>query len=70
MSTLSTKSRKSLPKDQFALPGGKYPVEDKAHAANAIARATQQYEAGKLSAADRAKVNSKANNVLAEKKKR
>jgi hypothetical protein len=70
MSTLSTKTRKSLPKGQFALPDGKYPVEDKAHAANAKARATQQYEAGKLSAADRAKVNSKANNVLAEKKKR
>jgi hypothetical protein len=70
MSTLSTKSRKSLSKDRFALPGGKYPVEDKSHAANAKARATQQYEAGKLSAADRAKVNSKANNVLAEKKKR
>lgn len=69
MSTLTTKTRKSLPKKDFALPGGKYPVEDKTHAANAKARATQQYNAGKLSAADRNKVDSKANAVLSRKKK-
>ncbi len=68
MPTLTTKGRKALPKKDFALPGGKYPVEDKAHAANAKARATQQYEAGNLSAADRAKVNRKANAVLGKKK--
>jgi len=69
MSTLTTKTRKSLPKKDFALPGGKYPVEDKAHAANAKARATQQYNAGKLSEADRNKVDTKADAVLSRKKK-
>ncbi len=68
MSKLRTRTRKSLPENDFALPGGKYPVEDKAHAANAKARATQQYKAGKLSAADRAKVDRKAAAVLGQKK--
>lgn len=69
MSTLTTKARKSLAKKDFALAGGKYPVEDKAHAANAKARATQQYNAGKLSASDRAKVDRKANAVLDGKRR-
>jgi hypothetical protein len=33
MAKLRTRTRKSLPENEFALPGGKYPVEDKAHAA-------------------------------------
>ena len=69
MAKLRTRTRKSLPENEFALPGGKYPVEDKAHAANAEARATQQYKAGKLSAADRAKVDRKAAAVLEGQKK-
>ena len=35
---LSYQERKRLPKSDFALPGRKYPIEDKAHARNAIAR--------------------------------
>ena len=35
---LSYQERKRLPKGDFALPGRKYPIEDKAHARNAIAR--------------------------------
>ena len=36
---LSTKQRKKLSKKEFALPGKrKYPVPDKAHARNALAR--------------------------------
>jgi hypothetical protein len=69
MAKLRTRTRKSLPENEFALPGGKYPVEDKAHAANAKARATQQYKAGKLSAADRARVDRKAAAVLEGQKK-
>lgn len=44
MAKLSYKQRKSMPKKDFALPskrkGGKggYPIEDKAHARNALAR--------------------------------
>jgi hypothetical protein len=39
---LSTKERKKLPKKVFALPGKrKYPIPDKAHARNALARVAQ-----------------------------
>lgn len=40
---LSTKERKKLSKDSFALPGKrKYPIPDKAHARNALARVAQK----------------------------
>lgn len=65
MSKLKTEEREDLPKSKFALPEErKYPVEDKAHARNAKARAAQQEKAGNLSAADRKKVDAKANKVL------
>jgi len=39
---LTTKARKALPKTSFALPGKRaYPIEDKAHARNALARVSQ-----------------------------
>ena len=46
MTKLTTRARKKLPKLAFALPGGRYPVEDKAHARDAKARAAQQRNAG------------------------
>ncbi len=64
MAKLSTDARKKLPGKDFALPGGKYPVEDKAHARDAKARASQQANKGNLSAADKAKVDRKADAVL------
>lgn len=41
MAKLTTKARKAIPSKSFALPGRKYPIEDKAHARNALARASQ-----------------------------
>ncbi len=42
MAKLSTKTRKALPKSSFAEPGKRaYPIEDKAHARNALARVSQ-----------------------------
>lgn len=39
---LTTQQRKKLSKKQFALPGKrKYPIPDKAHARNALARVAQ-----------------------------
>lgn len=64
MATLSSKARKHLPGSAFAGPGKSYPVPDKAHAANAKARATQMVKAGKLSPASAAKIKAKANKVL------
>jgi hypothetical protein len=57
--------RKRIPTSKFALPAErKYPVEDKAHAINAKARATQMVAKGKLSAAAAAKIRAKANAML------
>lgn len=38
---LTTKARKKLSKSSFALPGKKYPIEDRNHAENALARVSQ-----------------------------
>jgi hypothetical protein len=39
MAKLTYKAKKALPKSVFAVPGKrKYPIEDKAHARNALAR--------------------------------
>jgi hypothetical protein len=38
MAKLTTSTRKKIPTDKFALPGRRYPVEDKAHARNALSR--------------------------------
>jgi len=71
MAELSTKSRDKLPKKDFGLPGSeKYPMPDKAHAANAKARATQMEKKGKLSASSKAKIDARANKILDEKKSR
>lgn len=68
MTKLTTKARKNIPTEQFALPGRRYPVEDRAHAANAKARASQQEAKGLLSSAQKEKVDSAANRVLGKKK--
>ncbi len=42
MARLTSKARKRLPTKAFAEPGKrKYPIEDKAHARNALARVSQ-----------------------------
>ncbi len=65
---LTTKTRKSLPKSEFGLPGErKYPMPDRAHAGNAKARASQEVKAGKLSKSSEAKIDAKANKILAKK---
>jgi len=69
MSKLTTAARKKLPSSDFALPGGRFPVEDKAHSRDAKARASQAFNGGRLSAADKTKVDHKADAVLAKKVK-
>lgn len=62
---LKAKQRSGLRSGQFALPKQrKYPIHDKAHAANAKARATQQMKKGNLSPSEHATVTKKANKVL------
>ena len=70
MSKLTTKQRNKLPKKVFGMPGEeKYPMPDKAHAANAKARATQMVKKGKLSPSAKAKIDAKANKIIKKKGK-
>jgi hypothetical protein len=55
MAKLTAKARKAIPKKDFALPGGRYPIEDKSHARNALARASGKLIESKV----RAKVHAK-----------
>lgn len=65
MAKLSTAKRDKLPKSSFGQPGKRaYPMPDKAHAANAKARASQQEAKGNLSSSAKAKIDAKANKVL------
>ena len=41
MAKLTAATRGELPGSAFALPGRRYPIEDRAHAANAKARVAQ-----------------------------
>lgn len=68
MAKLTTKARKSLPDKDFAGPERSYPVEDKAHARNAKARASQAVNAGRMSKAQEAKIDAKADRKLGKKK--
>jgi hypothetical protein len=65
MGKLNKKTRDSLPAKDFAEPGQRaYPVEDKAHARNAKARASQAEHAGRMSKSEEAKIDKKADAVL------
>jgi hypothetical protein len=49
---LTTKSRKSLPKTSFVFPKERrYPIHDRSHAANALARSKGKPEEAKVRAA-------------------
>lgn len=65
MTKLSETARDKLPAKAFAEPDKRaYPIEDKAHARNAKARATQAVKAGRMSKAEQGKIDKKADAVL------
>ena len=65
MAELKTKTRNKLPAKDFAEPGKRaYPIEDKPHARNAKARASQAVKAGRMSKAEEARIDGKADAVL------
>lgn len=67
MSKLTTAARNKLPTSEFAGPDRSYPDEDRSHAANAKARATQQYNKGHISIDVLHHIDSAANKVLNNK---
>jgi hypothetical protein len=79
MADMTAKKREKLPAKDFGLPekarstkakkdSGNYPMPDKAHAANAKARATQQQKAGNLTKSEKQRIHRKADKVLGTKK--
>jgi hypothetical protein len=65
MARLDAEDRKRLPSKKFAEPKKRaYPIEDKAHARNAKARASQAVKAGRMSGPEEAKIDKKADVVL------
>lgn len=66
---LTSAERKKMPKSEFGMPGKRaYPMPDKAHAANAKARASQAVNAGRMSKSTEAKIDAKANKKLKGKR--
>lgn len=64
MSELSTKERNKLPDSAFALPGRRFPIHDKSHARNALARASEALNKGWISKTEHDTIVKKANKVL------
>jgi hypothetical protein len=65
MAKLDASDRKKIPAKEFAEPAKRaYPIEDKAHARNAKARASQAVKAGRMSKAEAGKIDKKADAAL------
>ena len=65
MSKLTTRKRNALPAKDFAEPEKRaFPIEDKAHARNAKARASQAVKAGRMSKAEEGRIDKRADKVL------
>ena len=65
MAELDAGNRDKLPDKAFAEPEKRaYPIEDKAHARNAKARASQAVKAGRMSKAEEKRIDKKADAVL------
>lgn len=63
MGKLTTKER--IPDKEFALSAKReFPIEDKTHAANAKARATQSYEKGHITKAEEQRIDRAADRKL------
>lgn len=69
MAVLSSRSRNAMADRVFGLPKQrKYPMPDKVHARVAKSYASKEYHAGKLSAAQKAQIDAKANRKLGKKR--
>lgn len=65
MAELNAEKRDKLPDKAFAEPEKRaYPIEDKDHARNAKARASQAVKAGRMSKAEEKRIDRKADAVL------
>ncbi len=70
MSKLTAKTRNKLPASKFAGPDRSYPVDTKGRAVAAKGRATDAVNAGRMSRAEEARIDAKANRVLGKEVER
>lgn len=65
MSKLTSHERNALPSSDFGLPDkDAYPMPDKSHARNALARASEMYKKGKLNDREYRQIRNKAHAKL------
>jgi hypothetical protein len=65
MGKLTTAARKALPASAFGLPKSRqYPEQDKAHARDAKARASEEEHKGRISPAQERQIDAKADRKL------
>ena len=66
MPPLTTAARNALPDTAFGLPEQRaYPMPDASHARNAKARAAEEFNKGVLSAAEKQRIDHKADTIIA-----
>jgi len=68
MAKLSTKTRKAMPAKSFALPGKKFPIENKSHARAAERDVGRAEKAGSITPMEGEEVQAKAKAKLGEPK--
>lgn len=68
MATLTTEDRKKMSDDEFALPGHRFPLNDKNHDRLAISGATRAEHAGNISESQEEHIKSEARAKLGEGK--
>jgi hypothetical protein len=67
MGQLPTNERNALPDTAFGLPQKRaYPMPDASHARNAKARATEEFNLGNLTSAEKDQIDRKANEILGD----
>lgn len=64
MAKLTAKTRNKLPASTFAGPDRSYPIPDAGHAKNAKARASEAFNAGRMSSSQKSKIDAKADKKL------
>ncbi len=65
MSELSAAERNALPREAFGLPDARaYPVDTPERAINAKARASEEFNAGKLTDGEKKRIDAKADAAL------
>lgn len=68
MARLTAKTRSKIPTGKFALPGRRFPINDKTHARVAKSYASRMVKKGQLSGGQKATIDAKANRMLGKRR--